>query len=116
MPGTMMFRATLYRVIAVVTLSVALIACTRTAAREPRAAACQGERIVIVTNNWNRAVDVYASAGSASPIILGSVLPGGRDEFVMPFESTYAYTRPTDGAPTGNTTQGGAQLRYQCRR
>ena len=46
---------------------------------------------------YGRAVDVFAGSAGSPPLILGSVLPGGRSEFVMPFESTYAYMRESDG-------------------
>ena len=83
----------------------------------PQPGACEGDRVAVVTNNWTRGIDVYArQSGPLTPIVIGTVLPGGREEFVLPFDATYVFLRPTERAQGGIPLERQTSIRYLCRR
>jgi hypothetical protein len=45
---------------------------------------CPGQQVAIVTNDWNEAVEIFASTDSAQPTLLGRLNPTERVEFVLP--------------------------------
>jgi len=68
---------------------LALSACASNPPPEATVSSCAGQRIVVASNDWNQTIDVHASKGA----VLGSVHPGGRQEFVLPEGVTWAYAR-----------------------
>ena len=100
-------------------LLLAAIACARRVAPVQQAADCF-DRIAIVSNNWTQAVDVYAQVRDQStPIVLGTVRRGGRDEFVLPPGATYTYVRSAE-RQSGNMQYAvppsdRVLIRYRCR-
>jgi hypothetical protein len=74
-----------------------------------------GDRVVIVTNNWNQMVDVFAGVGQSTPVVIGSVRSGGRDELVMPPGATYAYVRSAEARRGSMPPDNRVQVRYGCR-
>jgi hypothetical protein len=46
--------------------------------------ACPGQQVVIATNDWNEAVEIYANTESAQPTLLGRLNPTEHVEFVLP--------------------------------
>jgi hypothetical protein len=92
---------------------LALAACAGRAVRENSiSSSCRGQRIVVVSNDWNQTVDIYASGNR----IIGSVRPGGREELFMPDNATYAYARATPRAGNWQTPNDRVvRFRYLCR-
>jgi len=83
----------------------------------PQPGACEGDRVAIVTNNWTRAIDVYArQSGGLTPIVIGTVLPGSREEFILPFDAAYVFLRPTERTQGGIPLERQTSIRYHCRR
>jgi hypothetical protein len=98
----------------------AAVACAKRAVPDQQATSCAYERIAIVSNNWTQSIDAYAQVSNQStPIILGTVRRGGRDEFVLPPGTTYTYVRSSERMP-GNMQYAvppndRVQIRYRCR-
>jgi hypothetical protein len=91
---------------------LALVGCVARPVREPQFSACHGERVAIVTNESNRTVDIY----DARDRILGSVTPGGQQEFILPANATYAYARLAPRASNWSMPDGQRiRFRYLCR-
>jgi len=87
---------------------------------EPREiATCNGNAFVSVINDWNRAVDIYASTnGSLGSTPLGTVPPGSTMEFVLPRDATGAVAATpglTDPVPVTSAARPYVRLRYLCR-
>jgi hypothetical protein len=92
---------------------LALAACAGRPARENDiSSSCPGQRSVVVTNSWNRTVDIYTSGDR----IIGSVRPGGREELLLPDNATYAYARATPRVGNWQTPNSRVvRFRYLCR-
>jgi hypothetical protein len=80
---------------------------------------CTGQQVLIVTNDWNEAVEVYASMqGQAMAQTLGTVLAGSRAEFTLQPGTRSAAVRPARAIQPSYTPQGMRQLvrlRTVCR-
>ncbi len=85
---------------------------------EPGPVACAGQQVVIVTNDWNGAVDVLAHTASATPTELGTVPAGDRAEFLLPGGVGSVSAKPSGlGDPSRNPTTLRQRVRYRfvCR-
>jgi hypothetical protein len=89
---------------------LALAGCATSPARDTTVSSCPGQRLVIVTNDWNQTVDVYASTGA----VLGSVRPRGRQEFVLPDNARYAYGQAPPYARSRMVHRRLVRFRYVC--
>jgi hypothetical protein len=87
----------------------AVAACTASAPRDTTGR-CNGRRVVVVSNDWNRPVDVYASTGG----ILGIVDPGRREEFILPESATWAYARSSYRRGQQGAPRRFVRIRYEC--
>jgi len=80
---------------------------------------CTGQQLLIVTNDWNEAVEAYASMeGQAAAVALGTVLAGSRSEFPLQPGTRNAYVRPARALQPSYTPPGMRQLvrlRTVCR-
>jgi hypothetical protein len=95
-------------------LLVAVPACYRSTGSSSRAS-CPDSWFASVSNNWNRAVDVYAWNGIQS-LVLGTVTAGASAQFLMPRSAVSVSYRTEGGgamAPMGPTSP--IQTRYVCR-
>ena len=95
-----------------------LAACVRNP--EPaatQAATCGGMRFVAVSNHWNRGIDVYARGRrTATPVLLGSVSPGGSREFALTEDQYVGYQVEGStrlGVPAADRHL--IRMRYLCR-
>ena len=111
----MIARPTRVRLIGALCQVIGILACIPRAAPDTLETACTGDRVVIVSNNWSQMVDVFATTGQATPIVIGSVRPGGRDELVMPPGATYAYVRSAEARRGMLPPDNRVQIRYRCR-
>ena len=92
-------------------LVLAAAACYRNP-ETPSQTSCSGTRLVVVSNGWNRAVEVYAWQGGAQAI-LGIVTVGASGEFPMPTGSGRVGLRAEGG---GNVPRRAPiDTRYICR-
>lgn len=89
---------------------LALAACASNPAPETTVSSCPGQRMVVASNDWSQAVDVYASTGA----VLGSVRPRGREEFVLPEGVTWAYARAANRQQPQRVPRRFVQFRYLC--
>jgi hypothetical protein len=96
---------------------VVLAACATRPAQPAQPASCAGERVVVVSNSSNAAVDVFANASeSAAPSLLGTVRAEGQEEFVLPRGSASAFTRDAKNElPPMATKKGTVDVHYVCR-
>ena len=82
-------------------------------------ASCSGQRMVIVTNDWNEAVEVYATvAEDARRSLLGIVTPGQRAEFGLPEGTKNVSSLPARSIQPSYMPPAMRQLvrfRYSCR-
>ena len=94
-------------------------ACAKNPTPEGVSANCAGQQLVIVTNDWNEPVEVFARlADSPTPRSLSTVQPGSREELQMPAGSTEAFvltTRTIQPSTTPIQMRQQVHLRYQCR-
>jgi hypothetical protein len=92
---------------------LALAACAGRPVRENSILSnCRGQRSVVVSNDWNQGVDIYASGDR----IVGTVRPGGREELILPDNAAYVYARATPRAGNWQTPNGRVvRFRYLCR-
>jgi hypothetical protein len=94
-------------------------ACAKNPTPEGVSASCTGRQLVIVTNDWNEPVEVFARlSDSPTPRSLSIVQPGSREELPMPAGSTEAFVLTTRTIQPSTTPIGMRQqvhLRYQCR-
>lgn len=83
------------------------------------ASRCAGQQAVIVTNDWNEAVDIYARIGdNARANLLGTVQPGERAEFGLRQGTrnvTAAPSRPIQPSFTPPAMRSLVRFRYVCR-
>jgi hypothetical protein len=95
------------------------VACAKNPTPEGVSASCTGQQLVIVTNDWNEPVEVFARlADSPTPRSLSIVQPGSREELPMPAGSTGAFvltTRTIQPSTTPIQMRQLVRLRYQCR-
>jgi hypothetical protein len=94
-------------------LFVAVVACYRNA--DPEATACTGTRFVVVSNNWNRAIDVYVYQ-NGQRTVLGTVTAGSSGQFPVEGRASVGYT--AEGGVGGSAPMGATspiQTRYICR-
>lgn len=104
------------RVIAALILSIGVVACATRPIPDPQFADCAGDRIVIVSNSWRVPIDVYTTVpGQVTPMVIGTVMPGGRQEIVLPAGAQYANVRATEPLRSGMTQSPSIQIRYICR-
>ena len=91
------------------------ISCATRAVPDPQFADCAGDRAAIVSNNGKVQVDVYTTvAGQATPMAIGTVLPGGREQLVLPMGARSVYVRATELRQSG-LRRDAIQIRYICR-
>jgi hypothetical protein len=87
-----------------------VVACAARAPADASWSRCEGRRIVVVSNYWDRQVDVYASTGG----IIGIVDPGRSEEFVLPGAASYAYPRASYRGRTQRVPRTVVRFRYRC--
>jgi hypothetical protein len=103
------------RLLATLMLSVG-ISCATRPVPDPQFADCAGDRVAIVSNNWRVPVDVYTTVpGQGTPMVIGTLLPGERQEIVLPAGAHYVNVRATERARSGMTQPSPIQIRYLCR-
>ena len=111
----MIARAASRRFPAALILIVGVVACAARPVPDPQFADCAGDRAVIVSNNGKVQVDVYTTvAGQATPMVIGTVLPGGREQIVLPMGARSVYVRVTEPRQ-GGWRREAIQIRYICR-
>ncbi|NOT09075.1 MAG: hypothetical protein HOP28_12820 [Gemmatimonadales bacterium] len=80
---------------------------------------CQGEQIVVVTNDWKGTIDVLARIpGVARPPVLGTLPPGANSQIPVPKDATEIYSLQTGrDEPDAMTRQLRRFVRYkfECR-
>jgi hypothetical protein len=89
---------------------LALAACASNPAPDTTASTCPGQRMVVVNNDWNQAIDVYASTGA----VIGSVRPREREEFVLPENARFAYARASSRQQPQRVPRQFVRFRYLC--
>jgi hypothetical protein len=88
-----------------------------TNASQPAPQFCDGDRLSIVTNDAPLAVDVYFQFAERN-MIIGSVTPGSRTEFVLPAGIGWVSVRwqnPSDLQTNGPADIRRVRVRYDCR-
>jgi hypothetical protein len=104
------------RSLAAALLGISVVACATRPVSDPQFADCPGDRMVIVSNTWRVPIDVYTTvAGQGTPMVIGTVQPGGRQEIVMPEGARYVNVRATEPMRSGLTQLPTIQIRYRCR-
>jgi hypothetical protein len=88
----------------------AIAACATSPPRDAAVSRCAGQPIVVVNNDWNRPVDIYASTGA----IHGIVEPGRREEFFLPRSAAYAYPRVSYRGSSQRVPRRAVRIRYFC--
>ena len=102
-----------------VVLLLVAAACAKNPTPEGVSTSCAGQQLVIVTNDWNEPVEVFARlSDSPTPRSLSIVQPGSREELPMPAGSTEAFVltaRTIQPSTTPIQMRQQVHLRYQCR-
>jgi hypothetical protein len=98
------------------TIGIGVFACATRPIPDPQFAACPGDRVVIVSNSWRVPIDVYTTVeGQATPMVIGTISPGRREELVLPLGARYANVRATEPMRGGMAALPQIQIRYRCR-
>jgi hypothetical protein len=87
-----------------------IVACTARAPRDASLSRCEGRRVVVVSNDWNRSIDVYSSTGA----IIGIVDPGRREEFLLPRSASYVYPVASYRGRRQRVPRTAVRVRYLC--
>jgi hypothetical protein len=80
--------------------------------------ACPGQQVVMATNDWNEAVEIFANTDSAQPMLLGRLNPTEHVEFVLPAGTNAVKPVPARAIRPSYDPPGMLQLvrfRYTCR-
>jgi hypothetical protein len=95
------------------------LGCAKNPTPEGPVASCASGQFVIVTNDWNEPVEVFATMPSSStPTSLGIVQAGSREELPLPEGSPGAFVRTTRTIEPSAEPRLMRQLvfiRYRCR-
>ena len=94
-------------------LLVAVAACYRNPEPESQAS-CSGSRFAVVSNNWNRAVDVYAWQ-NGKELVIGTVTAGSSGQFPVPGGVSVSFRAEGGGVAPSRGPTSPIQTHYICR-
>jgi hypothetical protein len=102
-----------------VLLGLALTACAANPEPDRTLDACAGQFVLIVSNDWTEAVEIYTTRlAQTTPLAVGTVLPGAREEFLLPGDTRRAYALALSGGRVYDIPRQSRRLirvRHQCR-